>query len=81
MIIELQKHYKTKEKKFYLPFNIIDVKFFLINVGIRASLCAPRLISRALKLTTMQASNNYHISNHRGQILWFQILITRSPTR
>jgi len=53
MIIELQKHYKTKEKKFYLPFNIIDVNFFLINVSIRTSLRAPRLISRALKLTTM----------------------------
>jgi hypothetical protein len=53
MIIELQKHYKTEEKKFYLPFNIIDVNFFLINVGVWASLRAPQLISRALKLTTM----------------------------
>ena len=55
--------------------------FFFINMDVRANLYVPWLISRALKLTAMQASNNYHISNHRGQILWFQILITRSPTR
>jgi hypothetical protein len=57
-----QKNKKIKKKRarllmlfiiilFYDIFNIFF--FFLFNVGVRASLRAPRLISRALKLTTM----------------------------
>jgi len=37
-------------------------------MGVRASLRAPRLIPRALKLTTMQASSCHHMSNHRTRI-------------
>jgi len=40
-------------------------KIFFINAGVWVSLCAPRLISRALKLTIMEASSGHHISNHR----------------
>jgi hypothetical protein len=31
-----------------------NIYFFLINVGLSASLCVSRLISRVLKLTTIQ---------------------------
>jgi hypothetical protein len=41
--------------------------FIFINVGVRVSLRAPRLISRALKLTTMEASSDHHISNHKAR--------------
>jgi hypothetical protein len=33
-----------------MTINIL-LMFFFINVGVRVSLCVPRLISRALKLT------------------------------
>ena len=48
-------------KKFTLIKYIIEpfykLSFFFFNVGVRTSLCASRLISRALKLTIMQASS------------------------
>jgi hypothetical protein len=36
----------------------------IINVGVRANLHAPRLIPRALKLTTIEAFSGHHINNH-----------------
>jgi hypothetical protein len=42
--------------------------FFLINVGIQASLRASRLIPRILKLTTMKVSSDHHINNHIARI-------------
>jgi hypothetical protein len=36
-----------------LIIKMIELLFFLINMGVRTSLRAPQLISRALKLTTM----------------------------
>lgn len=38
---------------------------FLIDVGVRASLRAFRLISRTLKLKTMQASSSFEICKTR----------------
>jgi len=35
--------------------------FFFINMGIQASLRAPQLISRILKLIIMKVSSNYYI--------------------
>jgi len=41
--------------------------FFFINVSVRVSLRAPRLILQVLKLTTVKISSGYHISNHRAR--------------
>jgi hypothetical protein len=50
---------------------IIDLRhwFFIIiiNMDVRTSLRAPRLIPWALKLTTMQTFGGHHISNHRAR--------------
>jgi hypothetical protein len=35
------------------PYDEVHLFIFIINVDVRASLCAPRLIPRALKLTIM----------------------------
>jgi len=53
---------RRRSLTYYLPTNNVQ-RFFLkkINIGI------PRLILRVLKLTTMQASSDHHISNHRTQ--------------
>jgi hypothetical protein len=50
------------------PTNILVVNcsdFFFINVGVQTSLYTARLILRALKLTTIQASNNPEVCETR----------------
>jgi hypothetical protein len=44
-----------------------DSSYHLINIGVRASLCGPRLIPWALKLTIMQVASGYYMNNHRAR--------------
>jgi len=45
---------------YFHKFNLFPI-YQNINAGIRASLCTPRLIPQALKLTTMQVFNGSEI--------------------
>jgi hypothetical protein len=43
----------------------VCIYIYIINVGVRANLHVPRLISRILKLTTMEASSGHEIYETR----------------
>jgi hypothetical protein len=56
------KHVLAKKKKIFgnavhAVLVVIIIRNFFFNVGVHVSLRVPRLISRVLKLTTMQASS------------------------
>ena len=44
-----------------------DFSYHLINIGVRVSLCEPRLIPRILKLTIMQVASGYYMNNHMAR--------------